>query len=98
MSVSTGLFTTLGKVLNSSTDGFIKRALVGAGLSIGSSAVVLTIIQSLISRMSSNLSLAGDVTGLIGLSGLDVALSVMIGALIARATLASMSIALKPSK
>lgn len=74
----------------------LKRILVGAGLGLVSSQVILSITNTYIGKAITNLNFsAGPALQFLGLSGADVALSVLIGALIARATLEASKIGLK---
>ena len=74
----------------------LKRILIGAGLGLVSSQVILSIIDTYIGKAMSNMNFsAGTALQFLGLSGADVALSVLIGALIERATLEASKIGLK---
>lgn len=73
---------------------FLKQALLGAGLGLLSGAFVLTLVNQYINQAVSSMSSIGSVAGLMGLAGLDVALSIVIGAVVCRATISSLSIRL----
>lgn len=74
----------------------LKRILIGAGLGLVSSQAILSIINIYIQKATNNMNFgAGTVMQFLGLSGADIALSVLIGALIARATLEASKIGLK---
>jgi hypothetical protein len=75
----------------------IKQALLGAGLGILSGAFVLTLVNQYINEAVTSMSSIGSVGGLMGLAGLDVALSIVIGAVVCRATISSLSIRLTKS-
>ncbi|AXI03062.1 DUF2523 family protein [Aquirhabdus parva] len=92
-----GIQSLFRKALDSSGDGLIKRVLTGAGLSLASSAVIMTLVTYALGQMQASLSGAGDVAALIGVSGLDQGLSVIMGALIARATMSSTGISIRKS-
>lgn len=78
--------------------GAIKRMLLGAGLGLISAQFILTITQRYINSSFSNMqSFGGVAVGLMGLSGLDVALSIVIGAVIARATINAMRVSIAKS-
>lgn len=81
-------------ILNFFASSFLKQVLVGAGLSLVSGAFVLTMVNQYISSAQSNMSGFGQYAGLMGLAGLDTALSILVGALVFRATVASLKIAL----
>lgn len=74
----------------------LKRILLGAGLALVSSQIILTTINVYINRALSGMSFNGsNAMMFLGLSGADVAISVMIGALIARATMEAMNLGLR---
>jgi ABC-type cobalamin transport system permease subunit len=74
----------------------LKRILVGAGLAIASSQIILSIINVYINKALSGMSTgASSAMAFLGLSGADVAISILIGALIARATMEAMNLGLK---
>lgn len=75
---------------------FAKKVLLGAGVAILSSAVINTILSSFINK-AINASTNVDPTylGLLSISGLDQAISIVIGALVARATIVASSVSLK---
>ncbi len=71
----------------------IKQLLTGAGLGLASSVVVKTILNMYIDRALNGLG-GVQVSGLLAIGGLDVAISVIIGALIMRATILSFNVQL----
>lgn len=74
---------------------FLSRVLVGAGLGLATASFVLTFVNYYIDKAINNLNGAGAaVLGLLGLSGTDVALSIVLGALVARTTIDSLNIRL----
>mgnify|MGYP000163758765 CR=1 FL=1 len=69
---------------------------VGAGLALVSSQIILSIINVYINKALSGMSTgASSAMAFLGLSGADVAISILIGALIARASMEAMNIGLK---
>lgn len=70
---------------------FIKQALLGAGLGLVTSTVILTMVNKYISTAITNMSAVGSIAGLMGLAGLDVAMSILIGAIVCRATISTLS-------
>lgn len=73
-----------------------KRILLGSGLALVSSQVILTLIQTYISYALSNTSFGtSSVLSFLGISGSDVAISVLIGAITARATIEASKLGLK---
>lgn len=86
------LFTVGSYLLGSA----FKRILIGAGLGLVSSQVIFNLINIYIGKAINNINFsAGTALQFLGLSGADIALSVLIGALIARATLEASKIGLK---
>lgn len=86
------IYWIIGFVLGSA----LKRILVGAGLSIFSSQIILSIINVYINKALSRMSTGtSSAMAFLGLSGADVAISILIGALIARATMEAMKLGLK---
>lgn len=73
---------------------FLSRVLLGAGLGLATAGFILTFVNYYIDKAVSTLSAGGVVLGLIGLSGTDVALSIIVGALVARTTIDSLNIRL----
>ena len=59
----------------------------GAGLGIATGAIVLTVVNFYIGKVQQQAGLLGDMAGIAHLGGLDVALSIIIGAVVVRATL-----------
>ena len=87
------LLFVVGQVLLGSA---LKRLLIGAGLGLASSQIIISIVRNFINDGISGISSGGGVVmSFLGLSGCDVALSVLIGAVIARATINSMGLTLK---
>ncbi len=76
---------------------FLKQALLGAGLGLLSGVFVLTLVNQYIGQAVTSMSSIGSVAGLMGLAGLDVALSIVIGAVVCRATISSLSVRLSKS-
>lgn len=86
------LWWLLGWLLGSA----LKRILIGAGLALFSSQVIQTLIDSYINKALSGMSFGGSSAILfLGLSGADVALSILIGALIARSFIEASKIGLR---
>ena len=72
--------------------GAVFKFLAGAGLGLGTSAFLITFLNYYISKSQSSIGALGAVTGLVGLSGLDKGLSIIVGALVARVTLNSLNV------
>lgn len=79
--------------------GSVRSALTGAGLGLGTSLVSITLVQQYIDKVvSSGNSVESDVLGLLALSGVDVALSSIIGAVIYKMTVSSTKLSLMRKK
>lgn len=72
------------------TSGFIKRALAGAGLGLGTYAGISTLLDKII-RDSTSMLYSGDsvVLQILGLGGVDTALSMILSASMIRLTITS---------
>lgn len=75
---------------------FAKKVLLGAGVTIVSGAVINIILTTYINKaiLASN-QIDSTYLGLLSISGLDHAISIIIGALIARATLLAANLSFK---
>ena len=83
------LLIKIGQILFGSMG---KRVLVGMGLGVFTSAIGLTIVNYYIAKILSSIQLGGVLSfgvGLLGLAGVDKALSIMIGAYVIKYTLQS---------
>lgn len=77
----------------------IKKLLIGAGLGLATGAIVLSIINHYISKIQQQAGFLGDMAGIAHLGGLDTAISIIIGAVVVRATLGATKLSLvKASK
>lgn len=75
---------------------FAKKVLLGAGVAIVSSAVIQTVLTSFINKaIAASSSIDYTYLGLLAISGLDQAISIVIGALIARATIVATGMSFK---
>lgn len=75
---------------------FAKKVLVGAGVTIVSGAVINIILTTYINKaIAASSQIDSTYLGLLSISGLDHAISIIIGALIARATLLAANLSLK---
>lgn len=81
------------------TAGFIKKALAGAGLGLGTYAGISTLLEKIIND-SKSLLYAGDSTVLqiLGLGGVDTALSIILSACVVRMTISTSSVFLVANK
>ena len=77
---------------------FAKKVLVGAGVTIVSGAVINIVLTTYINKaIAVSSQIDSTYLGLLSLSGLDHAISIIIGALIARATLLAANLSFKKS-
>ena len=83
-----GLANLLVKAVSIGGGKTLQRFLTGAGVGLVTSQIVLTVVNSIIDKAITQMGLFSAV-GLLGLSGVDVGLSIIIFALVARATMAS---------
>ena len=75
---------------------FAQKVLLGAGVAIVSSAVIQTILTSFINKaINASNSVDSTYLGLLSISGLDTGISIIVGALIARATIVAASLSFK---
>lgn len=75
---------------------FAKKVLLGAGVTIVSGAVINIILTTYINKaISASTQIDPTYLGLLSISGLDHAISIIIGALIARATLLAANLSFK---
>ena len=75
---------------------FAQKVLLGAGVAIVSSAIINTILTSFIQKaISASSSVDPTYLGLLAISGIDQAISIIIGALVARATIVASSMGFK---
>ena len=75
---------------------FAKKVLVGAGVTIVSGAVINIVLTTYINKaISASSQIDSTYLGLLSISGLDHAISIIIGALIARATLLAANLSFK---
>lgn len=75
---------------------FAKKVLLGAGVAIVSSAIINTVLTSFINKaINASSNVNPTYLGLLAISGLDVAISIVIGALVARATIVASSLSFK---
>jgi hypothetical protein len=75
---------------------FAKKVLLGAGVTLVSGAVINAILSTYINKaISASSSIDPTYLGLLSISGLDHAISIIIGALVARATILAANVSIK---
>lgn len=75
---------------------FAKQVLLGAGLTLVSGAVINIVLTTYINKaLAASSQIDSTYLGLLSISGLDHAISIIIGALIARATLLAANLSFK---
>lgn len=76
--------------------GWLKDVLTGAGLTLGTAAINLTALNTVITKFKSDLNgIPSDLLGLASLAGIDVAMSITLGAIVTRHALSSTKLTLK---
>lgn len=76
---------SLISLLKSVNKGFIKEVLEGAGLTLGTSAITLTGLNTAINVFKDSLNaIPLEILGLAKIAGFDYAFSIVLGAIIAR--------------
>ncbi|STZ63514.1 Protein of uncharacterised function (DUF2523) [Moraxella lacunata] len=79
--------------------GWLKDVLTGAGLTLGTSAITLTMLDTAIKHLRSGLnSVSADLLGLAHIAGIDLAMSIIIGAIVARSTMQAGKLTLQKIK
>ncbi|MDO6642362.1 DUF2523 family protein [Acinetobacter guillouiae] len=90
------MWSKLVDILNSMQKGTLKNVLSGAGLMLGTNAIFLTTFSVAVNTLKNSTgSISSDVLGLAHLSGFDIAMSLILGAIVTRLTLNSQNLALK---
>jgi hypothetical protein len=75
---------------------FAQKVLLGAGVAIVSSAVINTVLNSFIQKaIDASSNVDPTYLGLLSISGIDDAISIIIGALVARATIMAANVSFK---
>lgn len=88
------MWALLAKAVQGTFGGLGKRVLVGMGLGLASGAIVLTVINYYINKIVVSAGRLGDMAAILHLAGMDVAVSIVIGAVIVRATIGATKISL----
>lgn len=95
----------LKKILDIVLHGALKRLLIGAGLGLASTAILLTVINYYVDKLIQHLNSFGAVgqfgqgaLALLGIAGVDIAISIVIGAYIVRFTIKKTQVFLMKSE
>ncbi len=92
------MWSKLVSILNSLSKGTLKNVLTGAGLMLTTNIVVFSTFQTAVNVLKNSVnSISADVLGLAHLAGFDVAMSLILGALVTRMTMNSSKLILKKS-
>lgn len=76
--------------------GWLKDVLTGAGLTLGTAAINLTALNTVITKFKFDLNgIPSDLLGLASLAGIDIAMSITLGAIVTRHALSSTKLTLK---
>ena len=81
--------SSLSTLLSSLQKGFLKNVLTGAGVTLSTAGITLTALRNNLNSVNA------DVLSLAHLAGFDIAISLVLGALVTRLTLNSTKLALK---
>lgn len=77
--------SSLSTIFSSLQKGFLKNILTGAGLTLATSGIVLTALNTAILQVKNSFSgIAATVLQLAGVCGFDIAFSLVLGAIVAR--------------
>ncbi len=82
----------LKQLLDSFAEGFLSKLIKGAGISLVSGTVILSVINFLVNKFLSDFFVVGDLAALVGVSGLDQCISIIISGMIARAMITTTSL------
>lgn len=88
------MWGALTKVLQGLFGGMGKRVLVGMGLGFASGAISLAVINYYINKIVSSAGALGDMAAILHLGGMSTALSIIIGAVVVRASLGATKLSL----
>lgn len=76
--------------------GWLKDVLLGAGLTLGSSGIVLSALNTAVNKLKADLnSVSAGLLNLMSLMGIDVAMSIILGAIVARHTMQASKLTLQ---
>ncbi len=93
-----GFFTKLQNLLFANNKSWLAQILAGAGLGIASTAAFTAFVTYYKTQAIANLGQLGLVSGILGLSGLDTAISIVIGSYLASVYIKTFASGLKVIK
>lgn len=93
-----GFFTKLQNILFSGNKSWLSQVLTGAGLGLATTAALTGFVTYYKSQAIANLGQLGLVSGILGLSGLDTAISIVIGSYLASVYIKTFASGLKVIK
>lgn len=92
------MWSALTKVLQGLFGGMAGSVLVGAGLGLATGAIVLTVINYYINKITASAGALGDMAAILHIGGMDTAISIVIGAVVVRASLSATKMSLTKIK
>ncbi len=88
--------SSLAALLKSLNKGWLKDILSGAGLTLGTAAASMIIINQFIDRLRSNIGgIPSDILSLVHIAGFDYAISIILGAIVTAATFGASKLSLR---
>jgi len=92
------MWSKLVSIITSLQSGSLKRIMSGAGVYLASSAIFITAFGTAVNTLKSSVSgISGDVLALAHLAGFDVAMTIVLSAVVTRLTLNSSKLVLRKS-
>lgn len=92
------MWKILAGLLISSQKGFLKNLLVGAGLMLVTSAAMMAAFSVAVSNLKSSYgSISSNVLGIAHIAGIDVAISIILGAIVTRIGLSASKLSIQKS-
>ncbi|PJF05138.1 DUF2523 family protein [Acinetobacter seifertii] len=92
------MWSKLVSIISSLQSGSLKRILGGAGIYLASSAMFITAFGAAVNTLRSSVSgISGDVLALAHLAGFDVAMTIVLSAVVTRLSLNSSKLVLRKS-
>jgi len=92
------MWSALAKLYKGLFGGMGKQVLLGAGLGVISGGATLVVINYYINKVTSSAGALGDMAAILHLGGMDTAISIIIGAVVVRATLSATKLSLTKGK